>query len=481
MSEHPSHDELAALRTGGLVPEREREVLCHLLTPCEQCLAVVPPPLSVLFGFEPSRREPTAEEEAVYDAAFRRAVRTALEEERHLRRERAQASKILKLLKSGSQEAVEKILATSGALARMTAFLDHSWQLRHEDPQQMVEFAWLAKVAAENLDAKRYGPKRVLDFQARAYAELGNAYRVANRPLEAAEPLGRARELFERGTKDKVLEIRLLELEASLAADCRQFGRASEKLLKVLKFYSRHSEYHLAGRTLILMGVYAGNACEYERAIHLLQSGLRLIDGDQDPSLACAAAHNIVFFLVDSDRFEEARKFRLVYSRHLTTPHGRINAIKFRLLDGRIDAGLGRYIRAEAIFREVKTAFEEAGLPILAGIEALDLAAVLLRQGKTEEATATGLEAADIFIRHQIQREALQAIILLRDSFQEHTATVEKVEEVARFLRRLEVDPALRFEGRAWSGRRRSRGGLINDQLLLPRQGLKSLARGRLL
>ena len=450
MSEHPSRKELAALRTGGLAPEREREVLCHLLMRCEQCLAAVPSPLGVLLGSEPPRREPTAEEEAGYEAAFQSAVRIALEEERHLSRERAQASKILKSLKSGDQEAVEKILATSSALARMTAFLEHSWQLRHEDPPQMVDYAWLAKVAAENLDVRKYGPKRVLDFQARAYAELGNAYRVANRPSEAAEPLGRARELFERGTQDKIFEIRLLELEASLAADCRQFGRASEKLLKVLKFYSRHHEYHFAGRTLISMGLYSGYAGEYDNAIHFLQSGLVLIDEGQDPVLACAAAHNLILFLVDSDLFEEAKKLRLIHSRHLVHPRGRINVIKFRILEGRIDAGLGRYARAEVIFREVKEALEKACLPILASIEALHLTAVLLRQGKTAEARTVALEAARIFTLHQIQREALQAVILLRDSFREHTATVEMVEEVARFLRRLEVDPALRFEGRAW-------------------------------
>lgn len=448
MNEHPSRDELAALRTGGLVPEREREVLCHLLTPCEQCLAAVPPPLDVYLGSERARRELAAEEETTCPQTVQR---TTPEERRHLRRVRAQADRIVKILKGGKGlEAVDKIPQKTSVMARMIAFLDHSWQLRHEDPQQMVDFAWLAKIAAENLDTRKYGLKRVLDLQARAYAELGNAYRVANRPLEAGEPLSRARELFERGTQNAVLEVRLLELEASLAADCRQFGRASEKLLKVLEFYSRHRDYHFAGRTLILMGVYAGNAGEYEKAIYLLQKGLNFIDKDQDPSLACAAAHNIVYFLVDIDRFDEAKKLRLIYSRLLTHPYGRINAIKFRLLDGRIDAGRGRYARAEVIFREVTEAFEQAGLPILAGIEALDLAAVLLRQSKTAEATAVGLKAAETFIEHKIQREALQAVILLRDSFRQHTVTVAKVEEVARFLRRLEVDPALRFEGRAW-------------------------------
>ena len=110
MNEHPSCDELAALCTGGLVPEREREVLCHLLTPCGQCLAAVPPPLGVYLGSERARREPTAEEEAAYTEAFRRASCTALEEERHLRRVRAQADKILKILKGGDGlKAVDRI------------------------------------------------------------------------------------------------------------------------------------------------------------------------------------------------------------------------------------------------------------------------------------------------------------------------------------------------------------------------------------
>lgn len=443
MNEHPSRDELAALRTGGLVPEREREVLCHLLAPCEQCLAAVPPPLGVYLSSERAHQEPVENSQ--------RIAQTALEEERHLRRVRAQADKILKVLKSGDGlKVVEKIPQRSSTMARMTAFLDHSWQLRHEAPQQMIEFAWLAKVAAENLDTRKYGPKRVLDYQARAHAELGNAYRVSDRLHEAAETLSQARVLYELGTQDEGLEIRLLELEGALAAEYRQFGRASEKLLKVLRFYNGNRDYHFAGRTLISMGLYSGYAYEYGQAAYLLQRGLALIDAAQDPVLACAAAHNLILFLVDSDRFEEARKLRLLYSRHLVNPGGHINELKFRLLEGRIDAGLGRYARAEAIFREVKEGLQKAGQPVAAGIEALHLAAVLLRQGKAGEATAVGLEAAETFIKHRIQREALQAVILLRDSFREHTATVEKVEEVARFLRRLEIDPALRFEGRTW-------------------------------
>ncbi|HSS79166.1 MAG TPA: hypothetical protein VLV54_20775 [Thermoanaerobaculia bacterium] len=62
------------------------------------------------------------------------------------------------------------------------------------------------------------------------------------------------------------------------------------------------------------------------------------------------------------------------------------------------------------------------------------------------------LEAVDIFKGLQIQREAFQAVILLRNAFEDQAATLEMVEEVAGFLRRIEIDPALRFEGQAWEG-----------------------------
>jgi hypothetical protein len=244
--------------------------------------------------------------------------------------------------------------------------------------------------------------------------------------------------------------VRLLELEASLAADRRQFGRASEYLLKVLEFHRRQGDSHLVGRVLIMMGLYACYAYDFENSIELLKEGLDMVDAKRDPGLACAAAHNLILSLVDSGRFPEAKKLRLVHGRHLVTPGGRVNEIKFRALEGRIDSGLGNDKRAEGIYREVRDGFEEIGRPYLAGIASLYLSATLLAQGKAAEGETVALEAAQTFVSLQIQREALEAIILLRNSFEMQTATREMVEEVAGFLRRLEVDPAVRFEGRAW-------------------------------
>ncbi len=450
MSDHPSRDDLTALSRGGLSPERERTVWRHLLAPCRRCLAEAPPPLGMLLGSEPLRREVTVEEEAAYGAAIRRAMGTALKHERHLRRQRAQTRAAVAALEQGGLEAVQNLPRTIGALARMEAFLERAWQLRFENPRLMVQFAWLAAQISLKLDPRRYSPARVSDFQARAHAELGNAYRVADQLHEAGDFLSRARGFFERGTHEEALEVRLLELEASLAADCRQFGRASMDLLKVLKFYDRHRDFHLSGRTLVKLGLYTGYGGDFDKGIRLLEKGLAQLDERRDPDLACAAAHNLLLFLIDSGRFGDARKLRMVHSRHLADARGRVNKVKFRALEGRIDSGLGNHERAERIFREVRCGYEDVGRLYEAGITGLDLAAALLAQGKAAEATKVVFEAAETFKTLQILREALQAVILLRNAFEMQVATLAMVEEVTGFLRRIEIDPALRFEGRSW-------------------------------
>ncbi|MFL6236951.1 MAG: hypothetical protein ACJ76N_27725 [Thermoanaerobaculia bacterium] len=430
--------------------ERSQEIFRHLLSPCPGCLAEAlnaPRPVS---GLALARPELTPEEDAAYDAAIDRAMGAALRHARNLARQEMQARKALAVLEKGGLKAATNLPQGLGGLARMKAFLERSWQLRQDDPQGMVELAWLAAETSRGLDPVEYGAARVCDFQAEAFAALGNAYRVSDRLHEAGAALGRARGLFERGTREDALEIRLLELEASLAADRRLFGRARTDLLKVLAYYRRNGNAHLAGRTLVKMGLYAGYAGDLETGVDLLEEGLVQIDSERDPGLACAAAHNLILLLVDSGHFPEAKKLRLVHSRYLVQAGGRVNEIKFRALEGRIDSGLGNHQRAEAIFREVHGGFEEVGLFYMAGIALLDLSAALLAQGKAREAKDVALEAVETFKCLEIQHEALQAVILLRNAFQVEKATQEMIEEVARFLQRTEIDPALRFERQAW-------------------------------
>jgi tetratricopeptide (TPR) repeat protein len=366
------------------------------------------------------------------------------EMERHLRQQREQAVRGLQALEAGRRP------RNLDHLAHMWALLGRSWLLRHHDPQEMVQRAWAAATVSLRLDRGFYGPAQVCDFQAQAHAELGNSLRVADRLQDARRSMAQARRLFEQGTGHPLLEARLLELEASLLSYLGEFVQATWRLLKVLEFYEREGDRHLQGRTLVLMGLYTGNAGDFELAVRRLEQSLKLIDAERDPVLACFAAYNLILFLVDSGRIQEAKKLRLVHSGHLRNSPGGISDIKFRLLEGRIAAGEGYYQRAEAIFLKVIHDLDELDLPHVGGIERLDLAAVLLQQGKALEAEATICEAAAAFVRLGVRREALEAVILLRETFKLRRATVAMILEVAAFLRRLDADPASSFEARAW-------------------------------
>lgn len=376
--------------------------------------------------------------------------REALQEERHLRSQRAEAAKAAPLLAEGGFEAMQNLPRRMGGLARMEALLARSWELRHENHALMIQFASAAVFCAQQLNVRKYGLQRVFDFQCRAHAELGNAFRVSDQLPRAARLLAHARQLFEQGTGDEVLEIRLVELEASLAVDRRQFGLACNNLDKVLRFHRRTGDRHLAGRTIILQGLYTGYAGDPEKGFQLLGEGLALLDEARDPAVAYAAVHNQLLSLIDSGLFDEARKFRVRHSRQLANHWGRVNEIRFRGLEGRIDAGRNKHARAEATFREVKQGFEEAERTYDAAIISLDLAACLLAQGKAGESEEVVREAAKVFSALRIEREALAAVIMLRQAFEARKATVAMVEEVAAFLRRAEHDPHARFNPRRW-------------------------------
>jgi tetratricopeptide (TPR) repeat protein len=450
LSKHPSREELAALARGELAPERIIPVFFHLVSPCARCLAKAPPPLGVLLGSEPPRAEPTLAESAAYDAAMDRAVRRVLAVERHLQGQREQAAQVAPLLATGGFQAMEKLPRRMGNLAKMEALLARSWELRHESPTLMVQLTTAAVWCAARLNPRRYGLQRVADFQCRARAELGNAHRVAQDLPRAAIELGFARQFYELGTRDRFLETRLIVLEASLAADRRQFALASNNLLRVQKFYLRNGDLHQVGRTLIKRGLYTGYAGDPEKALRLLSEGFSLIDEVRDPSLVYSARHNQLMFLIDLGRFREAMTFRLKHSQDFVDHLGRLNEIRFRSLEGRIDAGNKKYARAESIFREVKQGFEEVNRGYDAALISLDLAAALLAQKKAEEAQKLVETAAKVFTLLQIEREALAAVIMLRHAFEEKQATVALVEEVAAFVRRAENDPTAVFNPQRW-------------------------------
>jgi hypothetical protein len=446
-----SPDELPSPLYSELPPNRAGLVIAHLLGLCDRCLftgvAVAPP--EVAFRSFVRRSAPAPEEEAAYDAAIERAFAVFRKHAEGLRRHRSDTKKALLILEEGGLEAVGRVPRKIQGLALFEALLRRSWALRHEDPGQMIQFAWMATKVARNLSVRRYGIQQVADFECLAWAELGNADRVADKLDLAERAFARAVRLYELGTGDKLLGIHLVDLQASLAADRRQFRLACQALTLVHEFHRHHGDAHFSGRALISKGLYTGYAGEPEEAIHLLQEGLGLLEENREPGLEFAAVHNQLMFLIDCGRFLEARKLLFRNRARLDQAGGRLNEIRVTWIEGRIATGLGDLTGAERALDAVRDGFDAAGRGYDAALATLDLVSVLLAQRRAEEAESRVREAARTFAALRIEREALGAILMLRKAFEMKMATVALVEEVASFIRRSEYDPAARFEPQA--------------------------------
>ena len=316
------------------------------------------------------------------------------------------------------------------------SLLARSQACRHHDPEQMVLLAERAAAIAADLDPFAYGPELTADLRARCLAELGNAHRVAD-DLEAAErALRSAIEESARGTQDPLLLARIMDLTASLRGAQRRFGEALELLDAVYRLYESHGDRHNAGRALISKGLYTGYDNDPEEAVRLLSSGLTLIHPASDPKLVISAVHNLITFLADCGRFREAQRLLRRIRQAYDAEGDRLNLIKLRWLEGRIAAGLGRLRRAEQSLLQARQELEATGLHYHAALASLDLAAVWLSQGKTAETRALVEELVATFQARRIAREALAALVLLKEAFDlDHSEPLELLRAVSRYLK----------------------------------------------
>jgi tetratricopeptide (TPR) repeat protein len=389
LSEHPTEVELQAFAQGRLEKARVREILLHFLSGCGECWAALQSSMPLVFAGLPAGLE---------------------------------------------------------GFALYEALLERSWLLRHEDPVAMVRLAKLATLVAGRLSARRYGRRRLADFQARAWGELANAHRVADDLDEAGEAFERSFKYLARGTGDEWLQARLYDLQASYLGARRWFVLALGALDVVHAIHQRRGDQHLAGRALISKGIYTDYQGHPVQAIALFREGLSRIDEEADRDLAFTARYNLAICQLECGQLREARAilWPLLRERSLS---GRINRFKALWVKGRIDLGLGELARAGQALLESKAGFEEAGMGFAAALVSLELALVWLNQNRPEQAWEVVTEAKKVFQGLRVHREVLAAVMILQRSIQLGKATTGLVESVVQFARQAQVhlDPDARF------------------------------------
>jgi tetratricopeptide (TPR) repeat protein len=313
------------------------------------------------------------------------------------------------------------------------------------DPARAVELARLAVEIADWLDVGYYGESLVEDERAIAWAHLGNAYRIASDLRSAEEALLHAEEHHKRAGEDALTGAQILSFLASLRTSQGRFDEAAELLDQAIPVYREARDRHLEGKALIQKGIASGLGGRPERAIQLIQRGLSRIDNLEEPRLLVSAQHNLIGFLNESGRSEQALKV-LEQTRSLYLTLGeQTHLIRLRWLEGRIARDLGRLDQAEAALREARDGFIERGIGFDAARVSLDLATVYLQQGRTAELKRLAAEMVPVFESRDVHQEALAALLLFRQAADAEEVTLGLLERISDYLQLARRNPELRF------------------------------------
>jgi tetratricopeptide (TPR) repeat protein len=436
IDEHPGSGVLARFGRGELTRTENRRIIRHLVAGCGRCLRFTS-------RFLPLVAEPVAlsgaegASGAEYTEAFRNACRVVRESYHKLATERDEAPERLERLLGLPQQEATALALTEAQFRTWgvcEALLGRARALGYQDPSRSLALGRLGARIAEALDPDRYGAARILDLQGRAWGLLGNAQRILSDFREAERSFAEAEKRLARGTGDPVEKADLLLFKASLRGNQQRFREAFQLLDRVSAIGRRCGDRHLVGKSLITRGFIVGVANEHEAAIRLLREGLSLVDPTAEPRLAVAAHHNLILYLFEGGREEDALEL-LGRARPLYERIGDGMALlRLRWLEGKIALALGEGERAESILLDVRKELVEQSIGYDAALLSLDLARIYARQGRGAEMRRLAEEMIPIFQSRDIHREAIAALVVFQRAAEMERVTVGLVQELTDYL-----------------------------------------------
>jgi tetratricopeptide (TPR) repeat protein len=272
---------------------------------------------------------------------------------------------------------------------------------------------------------------------------MSNAVRVSGDLPGAREEFLRGFRLWEAGAGSlcALAEWRVLDLEASLLRDEREFDAALRLLDQALEMAPEH-----AGRLLLSLAFVLEQKGEGEQAIAELRRAKPLIAREREPRHFLILRFNLATSLCLLDQCEEAEGMLPEIQALAVDLNLELHNLRVRWLTGRVAAGRGRLEEADAALDEVRKEFTTRKSAWDSSLVTLELALVRLRQNRTAEVKHLAEELIWVFTAQRIHQEALAALTLFREAAERDAATVDLTDKIVRYLRKAQSDPKLRFD-----------------------------------
>lgn len=450
---HPTPEALEQFVLGQLSTPEMRQIARHLMTGCQQCQDVtaslwepaeLEDPFALVEG-EAADEDVRDGYDEVLDRVFARviAAETVIEEQRTVGR---------KLLEELIQlpEARRHLLVCNSQRFRSRMLCERLIEQSHEDgfnePRRAIEIANLATLVADRLRLEDGDGEEALNsLRARAWAQLGNAFRVNVQLADAERAFSVAESLLDEGPIALLDRARVHVLLASLRLDQHRFAEALQLFDRAAVIYKKLGQWSLLGRTLHQKALVCSEAGDSEGEMRLLRQALDLIDPQADPRVFLAVRHHLIEALNEGGRSREAFAL-LFHTRPLYLKAGdRMNLLRLRWLEGRVALGLQRIEQAEVAFRDVREGFHELGHDFDAALASLDLAGIYILQGRSADVRRIAEETLAVFQAHNTDQEALAALLAFCTAARMDQAELDLVRDISGFLKRARNNPDLRY------------------------------------
>jgi tetratricopeptide (TPR) repeat protein len=454
---HPSPAALERFVLGQLAPPEMREIARHLLSGCQQCQDATGTLWESSDEGEEAQLLALAAEAAGnetagdgYDEVLDRVFRNVMAAEAVVAEQRAAGCRLFEELMQVPTERRHLLVSNSNRFRnRMLCeqLIDASLQAGFEEPRRSIELARLATLTADRLRVEDCGGEETRDsLRARAWAQLGNAFRVSSDLASAERAFAVAESLLNESSVALLDRARVLSYLANLRRRQRMLSEALQMFDRVAVIYKKLGQWSLLGQTLVQKALVCSDAGDTEGEMRLLRRALDLIDPQADPRVFLTARHNLIHALNESGRSREAFAL-LFHTRPLYLQAGsRMDLLRLRYLEGMVALGLQRTDQAEAAFREVREAFGELGLGYDAAQASLDLATVYILQGRPADVRRVAEETLALSQAYNnTPEEAIAALLVFCKAARLDQAGLELVREVSSFLKKVRNNPELRF------------------------------------
>lgn len=345
---------------------------------------------------------------------------------------------ILRGLKEDERLAAVRSIRKFQSWSLAEAVADESTRCASKDLEMADAWARLAVEIAERVKGPEGWQKRVRGYAAAAGP---NVRRVEGKLEEAEAGLAAANELWLAGSDpDGILDPgRLLGFEASLRRDQGRFAEALDRLDEA--FAVSHSR----GRVLVIKGSILEAMGEYEQAIETQREAETLVERQDDPQLWYKLMANLAVCYTHVSRYHEATELEELVRPEAVRLGDEHEVVRLTWLRGRIAAGLGHARKARQLLETALEGFRTHRLWYDVALAFLELAAVLLREGRKVEVRALTPILVDVFKSKKVYAEALTALRYFLDAVESNAADEELARRVLNFLFRAQHDPGLRF------------------------------------